>query len=95
MKGKRDKKVQADLKKALVKKALGYDAEEVVEEYVGDDEGVKLSKRKVTVKNYPPDLSAIKLLMTDDKSPVETMTDEELKEEKNRLLKLLSAEEKE
>ena len=38
-----EKKVKA----ALVKKALGYDATEVVEEYVSDEAGeVKLSKKK-------------------------------------------------
>ncbi len=94
MKGKKDKSVKTDLQKALVKKALGYDAEEIVEEYVGEEDGVKLSKRKVTVKNYPPDLSAIKMLM-EELPEVESMTDEQLEKEKKRLLELLSAEDKE
>ena len=34
------------LKKALIKKALGYDATEVVEEYVSGEEGeIKLTKK--------------------------------------------------
>ncbi len=91
MKGKKDKSVQTQVKKALVKKALGYDAEEIVEEYVESDDGVKLAKRKVTVKNYPPDLTAIKLLLPDTQTPIEEMTDEELENEKKRLLRLLQA----
>lgn len=90
----KDKSVETDLKKALVKKALGYDAEEIVEEYVGDDEGVKLSKRKITKKNYPPDVTAIKMLLSDEK-PIENLSDEELAQEKRRLLELLKTVEKE
>ena len=88
---KRTKSVsQADYKQALIKKALGYDATEVVEEYVSSDEGeVKLTKKKVTKKNVPPDMTALKMLMEDSDKPVENMTDEELLEEKQRLIKLL------
>jgi hypothetical protein len=95
MKGKKDKSSENKLKKALMKKALGYDTEEIVEEYVGEDEGVKLLKRKVTKKNYPPDVSAIKLLMVEEQTPLEQMTDVELEQEKNRLLKILKATEEE
>ncbi len=95
MKGKKDKSIEKDVKSALVKKALGYDAEEIVEEYVGDADGVKLAKRKVTIKNYPPDLTAIKLLWAENVTPVENMTDDELLKEKKRLLELLKAENKE
>ena len=52
MKGKRVKAKNisnSDFKEALIKKALGYDATEVVEEYVSGDEGdIKLTKKKVT-----------------------------------------------
>ena len=91
MKEKKDKVGETKLKKALMKKALGYDVEEIVEEYVGEDQGVKLLKRKVTIKNYPPDVSAIKLLMSEESVPLEQMTDEQLEQEKNRLLKILKA----
>ena len=81
----------ARFKTALVKKALGYDATEVVEEYVSDDAGeVKLTKKKVTKKNVPPDLTALKMLLDQTEVPVSEMTDEQLEEEKQRLLKLLS-----
>lgn len=86
------------LKKALIKRALGYDADEVVEEYSYDDEGTpKLSKKKVTKKHYAPDISAMKILIERygnlSKEEIELMSDEELKEERNRLISLLEEEE--
>ena len=92
MKEKTKKKTatsQSDFKDALIKKALGYDATEIVEEYVSNDDGeIKLSKKKVTKKNVPPDLTALKMLLNDD-DDLKTMSDEELEKEKIRLLKLL------
>lgn len=90
-KGKRKKNVtKQELIEALIKKALGYDATEVVEEYVGNDDGeVKLSKKKVTTKNVPPDMSALKILLDDSQKEVGQMTDEELEKEKLRLINLL------
>lgn len=92
MKEKTKKKTvvnQSDFKEALIKKALGYDATEVVEEYVSDEDGgIKLCKKKVTQKNVPPDLTALKMLLNDDDS-LENMSDSELEKEKKRLLKLL------
>lgn len=90
-KGKRKKNVtKQELIEALIKKALGYDATEVVEEYVGNDDGeVKLSKKKVTTKNVPPDMSALKILLDDSQKEVGQMTDEELEKEKIRLINLL------
>ncbi len=77
--------------KAIIKRALGYDSKEIVEEYVKGDEGeIVLSKKKVTIKNVPPDVSALKILLDLDKSKDESvMTDEELDEEINKLLLLL------
>ena len=86
------KSKQAELKKALIKKALGYDATEVVEEYVSSEEGeVKLTKKKVTKKNVPPDITAIKILIEEENGSVESMSDEQLLEEYNRLLELLGS----
>ncbi len=92
MKGRTKQKKQVDkndLQQALIKKALGYDATEVVEEYVGDGEEIKLSKKKVTIKNVPPDMSALKFLLDETQKEVGEMTDQELYEEKVRLLCLL------
>lgn len=78
------------LKKALVKKALGFDATEVIEEYSADGEGeIKLTKKKVTTKNVPPDLGAIKMLIDEKESSLKDMSDTELETEKERLLELL------
>ena len=91
MKGSQDKNLsEKKIEKALIKKALGYDSTEVVEEYVTGEEGeIKLTKKKVTKKNVPPDITAIKMLMELEDVPIEEMTDEELEREKARLLKLL------
>ena len=98
MKGKTKSKKdvsQIDFKDALIKKALGYDCTEVVEEYVSGEEGeIRLAKKKVTKKNVPPDITAIKLLIDQTDQPIETLTDEELEQEKQRLLKLLKEYEK-
>ena len=79
------------LKKAILKRALGYDAKEVVEEYSQTKDGeIVLTKKKVTVKNVPPDVSALKIML-DTLSDEELigLTDEQLNEEMERLLNLL------
>ncbi len=92
IKHKKTIKTQSDFKSALIKKALGYDYKEIVEEYVSSDEGeVKLAKKKVTKKNVPPDITALKLLL-DSQTPICQMSDEQLEQEKKRLLKLLEQE---
>ncbi len=88
---------EGKLKKALLKKALGYDANEIVCEYILDDEGQpKLSKKKVTKKHYSPDISAVKMLFEryygDEYEDIYNMSDEELENEKKRLLKILKEE---
>ncbi len=83
---------QKKLRTALIKKALGYDATEVIEEYVGGEEGeIKLSKKKVTKKEVPPDVTALKILLETEDKPISSLTDEELEQEKIRLLKLLES----
>ena len=93
MKGKSKRKkavTEQELKTALIKKALGYDQVEVVEEYVGGEEGeVKLAKKKVTTKNVPPDITALKMLLDEQHADLESMSDEELSAEKMRLIGLL------
>lgn len=81
---------------AVKKKAEGYKTEECVEEY-GVNEGIlTLCKRKVTLKEVPPDLSALKMLMEiDGGDEYETMSEEQLQAEKQRLLKLLKEKENE
>ena len=47
----------------------------------------KLVKRKVTTREIPPDIKAVKLLL--DGGNDEAFSDEELEEEKSKLLKML------
>lgn len=69
---------------------MGYIASESVEEYTALEDELKLSKKKVTKKHIPPDISALKVLLTLNESKnIGDMTDGELEEEKRRLLKLL------
>lgn len=66
---------------------------EVTEEYVADADGeLKLSKKRVSTKNIPPDMSALRYLLDSDSADKDfaDMTDEQLEEEKERLLKLLT-----
>ena len=78
-----------EIKKALIKRAMGFDAKEVIEEYVGEDDGVKLTKKKVTYKFVPPDVTALKLLMEGDEKDISSLSDDELVKEKERLLESL------
>ena len=85
------------LEKALLKKALGYTAKEVSEEYSKVDDDLVLSKRKLNTKTYPPDLASLQLMLSRlDKEDEEfkNMTDAELLHERDRLIKLLEKEEK-
>ncbi len=75
------------MKNALVKCATGFSSGETVEEYVLTDGEYKLVKRKVTTREIPPDIKAVKLLL--DGGGDENLSDEELEEEKQKLLKLL------
>ena len=83
----------SEIERALLKKALGYDFDEIIEEYVVDDDGnEKLSKKKITKKYISPDIPAAKVLLESymgQSSKYEDMTDDELKEEKQKLIKLL------
>ena len=81
------------IKKTLLKKASGFVLEEITEEYASEEnENLKLLKRKITTKEVAPDINAIKVLIElkdFNKTDYSNLTDEELNEEKNRLLKLL------
>ena len=80
------------IKDALYKLAKGYVSEETVEEFTESESGqLALSKKKITTKYIPADITAVKILAEIDGSgnfkPVETMTDEELEEEREALKK--------
>lgn len=86
------------IKEALVRKALGYEARESSEEYSLDKEGREiLTKRKVSKKYIPPDMTALKLLIErfypDLNIDISMMSDEELIGERERILQMLREEE--
>ena len=86
---------EREINKALYKRAIGYEANEVVEEYSIDESGgYTLNKKKVTKKHISPDLSAAKLLLEkfsegmNDK--LRKMTKEELCKKKLEVIEMLS-----
>lgn len=87
----REDKDKKKLEQALMNKALGYTTQEVVEEYGYSGEDFVLQKRKTSTKSYPPDLSALQLLLGREEGDNEylNMSDEELEKQKIRLIKKL------
>ena len=78
-----------EAEEALRKKALGYRATEVVEEYgVSENGAVELTKRRVTEKDVPPDLAALKTYLEYNSTPSEFsgMSINELLAEREKLL---------
>lgn len=76
------------LEDALLKVALGYQVAEVTEEFAEVDGQLKLTKRKKTKKDVPPDLKAVQLLLSaKGVGELSEWTDEELEQERQRLLK--------
>ena len=75
---------------ALLKVALGYQIAEVTEEYAEVNGELKLTKRKKTKKDVPPDLKAVQMLLAvEGGEGYSGWSDEALQEEKERLLGLL------
>ncbi|MDE7190948.1 MAG: hypothetical protein K2O35_00515 [Clostridia bacterium] len=78
-----------NIENAILRKAVGYDVQEVVEEYTGENE---LLKRKVTNKHIPPDMTAIKTVLEikGQENDLAKMSDAELKQLKTKLLRQLN-----
>lgn len=78
----------SDVMSTLLKRAMGYTVEEIVEEYAGEERGGELIKRKVTTKPVPPDITALKTYIELSKQDdgYASMTDDELAAEKERLI---------
>ena len=86
MKKDKDEKIG----EALLKVALGYQLAEVTEEYAEVDGALKLTKRKKTKKDVPPDLKAVQMLLeTSGDAEYSGWSDEDLEKEKTRLLGVL------
>jgi len=87
-------KISKALNEAIYKKAVGYETDEIVEEYVYDEFGdLKLNKKKVTKKYVSPDLQSVKMLLDKLKgreNRYRNYSDEQLLEEKQKLLEKLS-----
>lgn len=82
-------KKEQKLGDALMKVALGFQVAEVTEEYAEVDGQLKLTKRKKTKKDVPPDLKAVQILLEQKGGSLGQMSDEELEKEKARLMELL------
>ena len=80
--------------KALKSCVKGLTTREVITDYAVDDEtgNLKIVKQKVSEKNLPPNVDLLKLIyphLIEEKTDYNKLTDEELEEEKQRLLKEL------
>ncbi len=77
------------LEQALKKCAVGFDVGETVEEFAVQDGELKLVKRKVTRRDIPPDIKAVKMLL-DGRRDEDDLSDEELAAERQRLVDMLA-----
>lgn len=73
------------VKEALVKCATGLSASETVEEFTVENGELVLVRKKITRREIPPDIKAVKLILGENGE----ITDEELEAEKNKLTALL------
>lgn len=85
------KKREEKVGEALLKVALGCRVEEVTKEYAEVDGELKLTKRRETKKDIPPDLKAVQMLLAakEDGADYAAMSDEQLNAERERLLAAL------
>lgn len=86
------KKKEAQLDEALLKVALGFEVSEITEEYAEVDGALKLTKRKKTKKDIPPDLKAVQMLLAAGGAErgLADWSDEELEAERLKLLGALN-----
>ena len=75
---------QKRLIKSLMKKDAGYTATETQEEFTYSEGEAVLVKRKITTKDVPPDITAIKMLLSDETSRSVSLA--ELENERERLV---------
>ncbi len=86
------------LAKSLLKKAMGYTVDEVVEEYAGGTGGedLKLIKKKVTKKHIPPDINAARALLErcfdTNMNNLRDFSDEELQKMRAEILQQIKKE---
>ena len=95
---KMDNNLSEDLALSALKNLIeGATTVEEIEEYIIDDnKKLTLKGTKKVIKKLPPDLSAIKTVLSmDGVEDLNTLSDEELEKEKQKLLKQLLSEQKE
>ena len=80
-------------KEKLIELVKHYNVKEVIEEYTEVDGDMRLLRQKVIIKNVPPDITAVKMI-TDNTKEANKLSDDELEEEKQKLLKILKDSEK-
>ena len=80
----------SSVKQALKRCAVGFETGEVVEEFVMEDGELKLVKKKVTRRDIPPDIKAVKMLL--DGENISQLSEEELEKEKEHILAILKEE---
>lgn len=78
------------VKQALKRCAVGFETGEVVEEFTVENGELKLVKKKVTRRDIPPDIKAVKMLL--DGESVCGLSDAELERERERLIQILKEE---
>lgn len=75
---------------ALKQRAIGYKTNEIIEEYSLDENAnERLIKKKVTIKNVPPDISAAKVLLEFENSldeDLSKLSNQELDEKINEII---------
>lgn len=87
-----NKTIGDNLEEVLYQKAMGYSVKETTEEFAMVEDELKLTKKKVNVKYYAPDLNALELMLNKKYSQqdVTKLSDEELEQEKQKLIKQLN-----
>ena len=89
----KEKNKETQISEALLKVALGFQVAEVTEEFSEVDGTMKLTKRKRIKKDVPPDLKAVQLLLAETGGTgYASMSDEELEQERKRLMDLVREE---
>ena len=75
------------VKQALKRCAVGFETGEVVEEFAVENGELKLVKKKVTRRDIPPDIKAVKMLLEGES--YSNLSDEQLERERQRLIEIL------
>lgn len=84
---KEDEQPDDSIRCALKKCAVGFDTNEVVEEFTVENGELKLVKKKVTRRDIPPDIKAVKMIL--DGGQTGEKSDEELIAEREKLIEML------